>query len=221
MADQSAFNLETFRVASGGGHVPGVSLRVMNFLCVLNTKVLFKHLPHDAALATPQRFVPTMAHMNYHPEKGPRMASLVEFYMKGKPDALAAWNGGEGKNSGGCTGKVGVSTEEMPPLTPERLRTHTLARSLNASAEAWEWAGRGPLFFRPDGTAPSPWGNATWGAVPSPWRNDSVHIRLDGQTYLLMFLSEKWAFVAVRCSDEAVSFGRLRRQPVPEKRLVW
>ena len=41
-----------------------------------------------------------------------------------------------------------------------------------------------------------------------------------GQTYLLMFLSEKWAFVAVRCSDEHVSYGHLERYPdVPQDRL--
>lgn len=41
-----------------------------------------------------------------------------------------------------------------------------------------------------------------------------------GQTYLLMFLSEKWAFTAVRCSDEEVSFGQLAGQ-TPRDRLVW
>ena len=41
-----------------------------------------------------------------------------------------------------------------------------------------------------------------------------------GETYLLMFLSEKWAFVAVRCSDEHVSYGQLERYPdVPQDRL--
>lgn len=40
------------------------------------------------------------------------------------------------------------------------------------------------------------------------------------QTYLLMFLSEKWAFTAVRCSDEEVSFGQLAGQ-TPRDRLVW
>ena len=44
---------------------------------------------------------------------------------------------------------------------------------------------------------------------------------LGGQTYLLMFLSEKWAFTAVRCSDEEVSFGQLKRRDTPQRRLVW
>lgn len=44
---------------------------------------------------------------------------------------------------------------------------------------------------------------------------------LGNSTYLLMFLSEKWSFVAVRCEDEQVSYGRLDVDVIPEKRLVW
>ena len=36
-----------------------------------------------------------------------------------------------------------------------------------------------------------------------------------------MFLSEKWAFVALRCSDEQVTFGRVQGASVPQGRLVF
>lgn len=39
---------------------------------------------------------------------------------------------------------------------------------------------------------------------------DSLHVRLGGESYLLMFLSEKWAFVAVRCADEQVRLSIVR-----------
>ena len=42
-----------------------------------------------------------------------------------------------------------------------------------------------------------------------------------GEVYLLMFLSEKWAFVALRCSDEQVSHGRLLQDPLPGGRLLF
>ena len=244
-----AYNLETFLLAYGAAQTAGVSYRVMNYLCVLNTKVLiplpvgaytpqcrclypslcvlntkvlFRYLKKDPRLDAPSKFVPAMAHMNYHPEKGERMAATIGFYVKGDALALHAWNGGEGRNTSGCSGKLGVATDALPPpFSPARLRQHHLARNLNASGEAWEWGGRGPLRFLDDGSAPSPWGAASWGPVPSVWRNDSVHVRLGGEVYLLMFLSEKWSFVAVRCSDEAVSYGRLARQPVPEQLLRW
>ena len=62
---------------------------------------------------------------------------------------------------------------------------------------------------------------SSWGTVPSPWRKDSLHVQLPGKGYyLLMFLSEKWSFVAVRCRDERVSYGQLERYPdVPQDRL--
>ena len=85
------------------------------------------------------------------------------------------------------------------------------------------WGGEGPFHFRADGAFEGPWGaGATWGTVPSPWRKDSLHVKRPGKgTYLLMFLSEKWSFVAVRCEDEEVSYGALQRSDVPEKRLVF
>ena len=130
----------------------------------------------------------------------------------------------------------------------QALASHTLARNLVAAGHTWRWGAshagelRGPVAFRANGTLDSPFGRGTWGAVPGPWRKDAVHVILsDGggggdsngggggggnsssgnSTYLLMFLSEKWAFVAVRCSDEQVSYGRVEADPIPEQRLVW
>lgn len=40
--DQSAFNMEIFRPAYAGKVTAGVSVRVMNYLCFVNTKLLFK-----------------------------------------------------------------------------------------------------------------------------------------------------------------------------------
>ena len=51
--------------------------------------------------------------------------------------------------------------------------------------------------------------------MPSPWRKDSLHVKMGGSTYLLMFLSEKWVFVALRCEDEQVTYGRLDVDAVP------
>ena len=225
--DQSAWNQETFRVAHRGfAPVGGASVRAMNYLCVLNTKVLFKYLPHDATLGDPDVHLPGLAHMNYHPEKEPRMAATLAFYQRHDRKALAAWNGGEGRNTGTCKSKVGVPTDVMPSLTPADLTDHKLARNVHDTPRPWKWGSshrrlHGPVWFGDNGTLSSPWGNGTWGVVPGPWRKDALHVILHNQTYLLMFLSEKWAFVAVRCFDEQVSYGRLDADPIPENRLVW
>ena len=154
------------------------------------------------------------------------MAATIAFYNQGDRAALAAWNGGEGQNTSSYKGKVGVYTNEMPPLTPRTLATHKLAGNINRTGMPWMWGSshatlQGPVHFREDGHLDTPWGVGSWGEVPSVWRNDSLHAIVDNETYLIMFLSEKWAFVAVRCSDEQVSYGRLLANPIPERRLVW
>ena len=118
-------------------------------------------------------------------------------------------------------GKVGVMVDEMPPLSETDKSGHALVRNILATPRDWAWSGKGPVRFAPSGALESPWGAGSWGSVPSPWRKDSLHVKLEGESYLLMFLSEKWAFVALRCSDEQVSYGRLQAETVPQQRLVF
>ena len=93
----------------------------------------------------------------------------------------------------------------------------TISSSRTFSKFTVQWAG----YSFANGTFESPFYPGTWGQVPGPWRKDAVHVQLGDETYLVMFLSEKWSFVAVRCRDEQVSYGRLDADPIPEKRLVW
>ena len=146
------------------------------------------------------------------------MAATIAFYNQGDRAALAAWNGGEGQNTSSCKGKVGVYTNEMPPLTPRTLATHKLAGNINRTGMPWMWGSshatlQGPVHFREDGHLDTPWGVGSWGEVPSVWRNDSLHAIVDNETYLIMFLSEKWAFVAVNRSGVRGRGAPRRRSP--------
>ena len=120
--------------------------------------------------------------------------------------------------------------DKMAPLEATEATSHTLVKNLLKRTEGWVWPGRGSLRFERSGklvvTSREPGGeggfvDGTWGTVPSPWRKDSLHVQMGGATYLLMFLSEKWVFVALRCSDEQVTYGRLDAENVPEQRLVF
>ena len=215
----------------------------MHYLCWMNTKVLFKYMRYDAALALPSDHLPVSIHINYHPEKEQRMRSVVAYYFEAQRGALDAWNGGEGQNTSSCVGKVGYLATNPPlvPLTAAEVaagRSSVLADNVVRHGGAWAWdraasvawrplpppPGAGPWYFRAGGVFEAAEGNGTggtWGVVPSQWRKDSLHVHVYGETYLLMFLSEKWAFVADRCADEAISYGRLAHGRVPEKRLVW
>lgn len=137
------------------------------------------------------------------------MDSVNKYYHHQERNALDAWNGGEGQRTGTCRGKVGVHAAVMPALTSAELASHTLVKNIVRAGEPWMWGGEGPIRFLESGALQSPWGEeATWGTVPSPWRKDSLHIKLRGKTYLLMFLSEKWSFVAVRCEEYARSMAK-------------
>ena len=128
----------------------------MNYLCFLNTKTLFKYMRYDAALGAAASHTPVTAHVNYHPEKEARMVSIIQFYFHGDGNALNRWNGGEGQRTGGCRGKVGVATNDMPPLTADaRARRR---RRVGTQGGWTRGAGRCAS------TAASP-GAGTWGAV--------------------------------------------------------
>jgi hypothetical protein len=84
-----------------------VSVRVLNYACFCNSKWLFRYLlarPADARWAAHR---PVSVHINYHPEKAQRMASIIEHYAAvdaGAPAAepsalLRAWSGVEGSRA--------------------------------------------------------------------------------------------------------------------------
>jgi hypothetical protein len=67
------------------------SWRTMDFYLFMNSKVLFKTVRKDANLS---KLKPVIVHINYHPDKLPRMQAVVEFYVNGKQDALSSFPDG-------------------------------------------------------------------------------------------------------------------------------
>ena len=181
----------------------------------------------------PTHAVEATHHLRPHREAvalEPEAAQVNDFAASDHPGgALDGWNGGEGQRTGGCSGKVGVSRNEMPALSDGERASHALVKSMlgRPSGESWAWGGHGTVQFKSSGALDGGGGGGgggapgSWGSVPSPWRKDSLHVKLGGETYLLMFLAEKWAFVALRCSDEQVSYGRLQTDPLPNGRLLF
>ncbi len=87
--DQTAYNEEQFYPASAQHATVGVSSRVMNYLCNLNSKTFFRFLREDNELLT--GFRPVSVHVNYHPEKPNRMVDLHAWYyqVNSTPSPLA------------------------------------------------------------------------------------------------------------------------------------
>ncbi|KAF8405185.1 hypothetical protein HHK36_010085 [Tetracentron sinense] len=83
--DQAVFNEELYFPSHPGYDGLHAAKRTMDFYLFMNSKVLFKTIRKDANLS---KLKPVIIHVNYHPDKLPRMIAVVEFYVNGKQDAL-------------------------------------------------------------------------------------------------------------------------------------
>lgn len=83
--DQAVFNEELFFPSHPGYEGLHAARRTMDFYLFMNSKVLFKTVRKDANLS---KHKPVIVHVNYHPDKLPRMKAVVEYYVNGKQDAL-------------------------------------------------------------------------------------------------------------------------------------
>lgn len=83
--DQAVFNEELFYPSHPGYDGLHAAKRTMDIYLFMNSKVLFKTVRKDAER---RKLKPVIIHVNYHPDKLPRMKAIVEFYVNGKQNAL-------------------------------------------------------------------------------------------------------------------------------------
>jgi hypothetical protein len=83
--DQAVFNEELFYPSHPGYDGLHAAKRTMDYYLFMNSKILFKTVRKDAKL---KKLKPVIVHVNYHPDKLPRMKAVVEFYVNGKQNAL-------------------------------------------------------------------------------------------------------------------------------------
>lgn len=89
--DQAVFNEELFYPSHPGYDGLHASRRTMDMYKFMNSKVLFKTVRKDAKLS---KLMPVIVHLNYHPDKLPRMKAVVDFYVNGQKDALEPFPNG-------------------------------------------------------------------------------------------------------------------------------
>ncbi|KAF4368068.1 hypothetical protein F8388_002679 [Cannabis sativa] len=83
--DQAVFNEELFYPSYPGYEGLHAAKRTLDFYLFMNSKVLFKTVRNDSKL---RKLKPVIVHVNYHPDKLPRMKAVVQFYVNGEQDAL-------------------------------------------------------------------------------------------------------------------------------------
>ena len=89
--DQAVFNEELFYPSHPGYEGLHASRRTMDFYSFMNSKVPFKTVRKDSHL---KKFNPVIIHINYHPDKLPRMKAVVDYYINGKQNALDSFPDG-------------------------------------------------------------------------------------------------------------------------------
>ncbi|KAJ0982190.1 hypothetical protein J5N97_010445 [Dioscorea zingiberensis] len=92
--DQQVFNELLFYPSHPGYVGLHASRRTMDIYLFMNSYVLFKHVRKDSKL---RKLKPVVIHVNYHPDKLPRMKAVVDFYVNGKQNALDPFTDGTPK----------------------------------------------------------------------------------------------------------------------------
>jgi hypothetical protein len=76
---------------------PQVTVRVLEIMKFMNTKVLFKDIRHRPKDQRPE--MPVMVHVNYHPDKHQRMKAIFKYYLDKDEHALDSFPGGSNPGS--------------------------------------------------------------------------------------------------------------------------
>jgi hypothetical protein len=199
--DQTAYNEEQFYPAHGTHGSVGVSSRVMNYLCNMNSKTFFRFVREDAELLRGYR--PLSMHVNYHPEKPQRMVDLHAFYylhddQKGSRAGIWKWNGGEGSRlQSECRAAM---HRGQPPESKPLVQRILLARKAM-------WGGIKWIEFDRSGHLKTPWGEGTWGDASDDSHPNRIFAEFISVAHLLTFSGDEYE--SVRCSDGEAVKGRL------------
>eukprot|EP00239_Pterosperma_sp_CCMP1384_P006753 CAMPEP_0197851992 /NCGR_PEP_ID=MMETSP1438-20131217/19411_1 /TAXON_ID=1461541 /ORGANISM="Pterosperma sp., Strain CCMP1384" /LENGTH=202 /DNA_ID=CAMNT_0043465821 /DNA_START=46 /DNA_END=654 /DNA_ORIENTATION=- len=186
--DQSAYNEEQFYVSHNGYTTPGVSSRVMNHLCFMNTKVLFRYVREDPELYAKLR--PVSVHVNYHPEKPQRMVDIHAQYHDGVPNAIGKWNWGEGM-------KIAKECNDRYSESESRSKAASSPLGKKMMARAGLWGSGGSVRFLENGKLDTPWGPGKWGALK---KEGTFYADFIGAQHMLTV--EEWPTMkSKRCSD--------------------
>lgn len=195
--------------AAVNGHpAHGVSARVMNYFCHMNSKTMFRYMLNDNELM--RRHRPVSIHINYHPEKLPRMEDVFERYLgvgadvnlgngDGRPTkrsaqgGLHAWHWGVGLKAGKACREATRRRGGDGSALADRVR--------RAGGDAL-WAGIKGLKFVDGGTLQTPWGPGAWGRL-GDGKEDTLFADFIGQQHLVrLHPVEGWPKLqSMRCAD--------------------
>ena len=168
-SEREAFNQETWLPSALEYVSVGASLRVMNFLCAANSKVVATLLLTNPSLRR-SGFTPLAVRATYTrvAHKAAFLGAVLEQYgpRKRRGAVEAALKAAKGSSEGQHPGCASPAAQ-LHPLTREEGAASSLAQWVTRQSN-WSWAGVTPFTFLPAGDLSTPWGRGTWGLVPQP-----------------------------------------------------
>ncbi|EOD32472.1 hypothetical protein EMIHUDRAFT_418156 [Emiliania huxleyi CCMP1516] len=208
--DQTAYNEEMWWAALPREPAHGIAARVMNYLCHMNSKTFFRYMREDDQLLARHR--PVSLHINYHPEKLPRMEDAFARYHGAAPDVdlgnglgrptkraaqggIHAWHWGVGL-------KAGKWCREAPRV--RGAPGSALGGRLVAAGGRATWSGISGLHFHAGGALDTPWGSGSWGTLKKPGaeHEDLLFADFIGQQHVVGPHADGWPrLTSTRCAD--------------------
>ena len=176
----------------------GAILRVMNYLCFVNSKVLFRQLRNLPSGGTK----PTAIQINYHSDTVVRMRAAMARYFDNDRETLnrlplADSAGGNGEQRPlGCDRSGGTGDDSSI------LGKHLIANS------PYAWGGVGDMTFTSGGVLETPWGKGQWAIHSGDSTGNSVSADFVGAKHNVRFDLSTGMGVSTRCADSNVVLVR-------------
>ena len=81
--DQAGYNLELWFASRDAHGTAGATVRVMDPLCFVNSKVMFRFIRHNQPALGKENHQPVAMHANYHTDKAHKMKLVYQYYTNG------------------------------------------------------------------------------------------------------------------------------------------
>ena len=180
----------------------GAVLRVMNYLCFVNSKVLFRQLRNQPASASSG--TPVALQIDYHSDTLPRMRASLARYLDGRGEDLRALplSDASDAKAGAEAGPLGCSRSGATGSSASKIGAHLIAHS------PYAWGGVGDMIFQEEGVLETPWGKGEWGLHPSDGAGTAVYADFVGAKHNVRFELSSGMGVSTRCTDNNVVLVR-------------
>lgn len=200
-------NQELYLPSHGPYAASGATVRVLNYLCFMNSKAAWRL---DKTL--PKGFTPVAVHLSYHARKAERMGALASRFADGAArdvKALAGMPAADGADSPSDPFKS-CSLDKRPPGEALSQGAQGVSGKSSADFVSWltapgakfTWSGVKRVEFKADGSVSTPWGEGTWGVLAGEAGEGQVWADFVGAHHVLSRQARDAEVVtSIRCSD--------------------